>query len=194
MKYLITIPAIFLIALQVLSCSANNGEKNANQQAPKEEPTMNNGSAHTELSISANAFRGITVGDAISAYAKSDYVQQDTLKTGEGDFVVYTIKDFNNNPAGYFMPDPNNESRVGDITVQTQMAKTAEGIHVGSTLGDLRMRFPNIAVHGSEIEGRTYARHDTLSYRLDVAIFSYEVDKSKIPADTKITEIIINRQ
>lgn len=155
---------------------------------------MKTGTAHTELSISANAFRGITVGDAISAYAKSDYVQQDTLKTGEGDFTVYTIKDFNNNPAGYFMPDPNNEGWVGDITVQTQMAKTAEGIHVGSTLGELRMHFPDIEVHGSEIEGRTYARHDTLSYRLDVALFSYAVDSLKIPADTKITEIIINRQ
>lgn len=194
MKYLINILAIGLISLSSLSCSANIGASHADQNPPKEEQAMKTGTAQTELNISDNSFRGITVGDNISSYAKSDYVQLETLKTGEGDFTVYAIKDFNNNPAGYFMSDPNDESRVGDIIVQTRMAQTAEGIHVDSTLGDLRMRFPDIEVHGSEIEGRTYAHHNTLSYRLEVVSFSYEVDAAKIPADTKVTEIIINRQ
>lgn len=145
----------------------------------------------TQLTIDNNAFRGITVGDKIADHI--DYIQEEKLKTGEGTFEVYQIKDFNNNPAGYLVPDPKNESLVGDITVETQMAATSEGIKVGSTYRDLITAFPDIAVHGSEVEGRTYATYDNLSYRLDVANFRYEVDKSKIPTTTKIMQIVINR-
>jgi len=147
--------------------------------------------ARTFLTIDNNAFRGITVGDKIADH--TDYIQKEQLRTGEGTFEVYRIKDFNNNPAGYFMPDPKDESRVGDITVETQMASTAEGIKVNSTFQALSKALPNLEVHGSEIEGRTYATDNNLSYRLDVANFSYEVDIANIPAATKIMEIVINR-
>lgn len=145
----------------------------------------------TLLTIDNNAFRGITIGDKIADHAA--YLQKETLKTGEGEFEVYQIKDFNNTPAGYLVPNFKDESLVGDITVETQMATTAKGIKVGDNYQDLTTAIPNIEVHGSEIEGRTYATFDNLSYRLDVANFNYEVDKSKIPATTKIMQIVINR-
>ena len=157
----------------------------------KVERIINVAPSRTQLSISPISFRGIKVGDWIADH--SEYIQKEQLRTGEGDFTVYRIKDFNNNPAGYLMPDPNNEELVGDITVETQMAKTAKGINVGSTFSDLKAAFPGIKAHGSEIEGRTYAKANNISYRLDVANFSYDIDDSKIPADTKITQIIINR-
>ena len=157
----------------------------------KVERIINVAPSRTQLTISPISFRGIKVGDAIDDH--SEYIQKEQLRTGEGNFLVYRIKDFNNNPAGYLMPDPNNEELVGDITIETQMAKTAKGIKVGSTFGDLKAAFPNINAHGSEIEGRTYAKANNISYRLDVANFSYEMDNSKIPTDTKIIQIIINR-
>lgn len=145
----------------------------------------------TQLLITETSFRGITVGDQISSH--SDYIQKEQLKTGEGSFEIYRIKDFNNNPAGYFMADPNNESLVADITVESPMAATAEGIKVGSTFEELRQKLPDMEVHGSEIEGRTYANYNNLSYRLDIGNFTYEVDIEKIPAATKIINIVINR-
>ncbi len=145
----------------------------------------------TQLTIDNNAFRGITVGDKIADHLA--YIQKENLRTGEGTFEVYQIKDFNNNPAGYLMPDPKDESLVGDITVETQMATTTQGLKVGGTFQDLLTAIPTIVVHGSEVEGRTYATYDNLSYRLDAANFSYEVDKSKIPMSTKIIQIVINR-
>ncbi len=148
-------------------------------------------SNRTVLTIDNNAFRGITVGDKIADH--TEYIEKTQLKDGEGTFEIYQIKDYNNNPAGYFMPDTKDESRVGDITVQTQMAETETGIKVSSTFQELSQALPNLEVHGSEIEGRTYASANNLSYRLDVANFTYEVDVSKIPATTKITEIIINQ-
>ncbi len=146
----------------------------------------------TQLLIGPNAFRGIHVGDLISKHP--EYAQKTKMKTAEGVMEVYEIKDFDNNPAGYFVPDPQNKQLVGDITVKSPKAQTAMGIKIGDTFQNLQKVFPDIVVHGSEIEGRTYATAHHLSYRLDAANFSYEVDPSKIPATTKITEIIIQRR
>lgn len=147
--------------------------------------------SRTQMAIGHNSFRGVKVGDKIAAH--SDYTQKKQLRTGEGSFEVYEIKDFENNPAGYFLPDPNDALLVGDIVVLTPKAQTAEGVMVGSTFQDLLKVFPSIEVHGSEVEGRTNATNGSLSYRLDVPNFTYEVDKAKIPGTTRIMEITINR-
>ena len=161
----------------------------ANQLMVKE--IINVSPTQTQMLIGQNSFRGIQIGDAISKHG--DYIQKTKLKTGEGTFEVYEIKDFDNNPAGYFLPDPKDKLLVGDITVNSLKARTAQGIKVGSTFQDLLKIYPAIEVHGSEIEGRTNATADNLSYRLDVANFSYEVDRAKIPATAKTMEITIHR-
>lgn len=145
----------------------------------------------TQLLIGPNSFRGIQVGDLISKHL--EYSQKTKMRTGEGVFEVYEIKDFDNNPAGYFLPDPKEKLLVGDITVKSPKAQTIKGIKIDDTFQDLVKVFPDIAVHGSEIEGRTHATANNLSYRLDVANFSYEIDRAKIPATARITEIIIHR-
>jgi hypothetical protein len=144
----------------------------------------------TQLLISPISFRGIQIGDLIANHG--DYIKKTKMKTGEGSFEVYEIKDFENNPAGYFLPDPN-KLLVGDITVSSPKAQTAKGIKIGDAFQDLQKAFPDIAVHGSEIESRTTATAHNISYRLDIANNKYDIDKAKIPATTKITEITINR-
>ncbi len=151
------------------------------------------GTTDTQMLIEASSFRGVKVGDAIKNY-NVDYVQKSKIKTGEGSFEAYEIKDFENNPAAYFLPDPNNKLLVGDITINTPKASTKEGLKVGDTFNDLLKFFPNVEVHGSESEGRTYATANNISYRLDAANFQYDIDKKKIKAATKITEIMINRK
>jgi hypothetical protein len=148
----------------------------------------------TQMLIATGGFRGITIGDKIANYTKTDYVKKTKMKTGEGTFEVYEIRDFENNPAGYFMPDTKNKLLVGDITVQSPKASTDKGINVGDTFQDLLKVYPDIEVHGSEIESRTYANVKNISYRLAAANASYELDRAKIPASTKITEIIIAKK
>lgn len=157
----------------------------------KVEKIINVAPSRTQLSITSTSFRGISTGDIITDH--SDYITKEQMQTGEGTFDIYRIKDFNNNPAGYLMADPNDKAVVGDITVETQMAQTAEAIKVGSSFQQLRSAIPTIEVHGSEVEGRTYATANNISYRLDAANFTYEVDMEKIPGATKITQIVINR-
>lgn len=143
----------------------------------------------TKMLIGQNTFRGIQVGDLISKH--TDYVQNKTLRTPEGVFQGYEIKDFDNNPAGYFLPDPKNPLLVGNITVTSTKAQTVKGIKVGDTFQDLQKVFPEIEVHGSEIEGRTNAVAGNLSYRLAMGNFNYEIDEAKIPGNTKILSITI---
>ena len=145
----------------------------------------------TRLVISENAFRGIQVGDAIEKH--SDYIQKGQIKTAEGNVEIYRIKDFNNNPAGFFYADPKDEQKVGTITVESKMATTAEGIKVGSRFRELLKQVPELEVHGSEVEGRAHATFNNLSYRLDVPIFKYKVSTKSVPDSTRIIQIIINK-
>lgn len=145
----------------------------------------------TELIIAEDSFRGIKVGDKIDRH--SNYAEKGQIKNGEGTFEVYKIKDYNNNPAGYFMADPKDKTLVGDITIQTMMAATKEGVKIGDTFTTLTQKIPNVEVHGSEVEGRTYANYKNLSYRLNVPNFTYDVDVAKIPATAKVLEIMIHR-
>lgn len=182
----------------LVACS-NENDNNNKQPSKKDEkvqPTENKTVEETvptraQLTITSTSFRGISVGDNISQH--TDYIQKETLQTGEGDFEVYRIKDFNNHPVGYLIPDPTDVTLVGDITIESPTANTAQGIKVGSTFEELSKAIPNIPVHGSEIEGRTYAIDNNLAYRLNAAHFSYEIDPSKIAPTTKITEISIRR-
>ncbi len=145
----------------------------------------------TQFSIGAKGFKDVMVGDAIAKHKAT--VKKFTLKDGEGSFEAYKITDAEDNPAGYFTPDAKNKLLVGDITIETPKASTDKGIKVGSTFQELLKAYPNVEVHGSEIEGRTYAKAGGFSYRLDVPNFTYEVDKSKIKATAKITQIVIGR-
>lgn len=168
--------------------------QNDNQQQLTVRKIINVDSSHATPYILENAYRNIKPGDHITTHQA--YIQKDQLKTGEGTFEVYRIKGMGQDDTaiGYFHPDPNDETLVGDIIIDIPQAQTMEGIHIGSIFENLKSTFPSIAVHGSEIEGRTYAQYNNLSYRLDMPNFTYEVDMDKIPTDTEITEIVINRK
>ena len=143
------------------------------------------------LLIKENSFQGIAPGDKIVSHSKN--TEKNILKTGEGEFVSYQIKNKKFGTVGFFLPDPNDETLVGNITIDAPQAKTIKGINIGSTFKELMKKYPKAKVHGSEIEGRTYARNGQLSFRLNTSHFSYEVDPSKISEDTEVVEILINR-
>ncbi|MFK7969293.1 MAG: hypothetical protein AB8F95_02950 [Bacteroidia bacterium] len=185
----ISIFSLILTALLLFACSpqkSNEAETAGNTTDSKPASTK---PANDALIITAKTFRGITLGDKIDAH--SDYVAKDILKTGEGDFDIFRVKDANGNSLGYIMPDPGDENIVGDITVESPMATTVDGIKVGMTWADLLKAIPGIEVHGSEIEGRTYARHEGIMYRLDSSNYTYELDPSKVALNAAILEIVV---
>lgn len=141
--------------------------------------------------IFPDSFRGIAPGDKLATHEAELLKSQ--LVNGEGDFTVYLIMDGPESKIGYLMPDPNDETKVGDITITSSIPTTTEGMKVGMTLGDLFNRYRNLEIHGSEIEGRTTATKGQLSFRIDANNYEYEIDPEEIPLNTKITEISINR-
>lgn len=145
----------------------------------------------TSLLIKENSFQGISPGDKITSH--SSKLEKNTLKNGEGEFVSYQIKDNKLGTVGYLLPDPNDATLVGNITVESDEAKTKKGIRIGSTFGELMKKYPKAKVHGSEIEGRTYAKAGDLSFRLNTSFYSYDVDITKVSKSTEVIEILINR-
>ncbi|MFT4687301.1 MAG: hypothetical protein ACJATN_000035 [Neolewinella sp.] len=137
--------------------------------------------------ISGGTVLGIRPGDAI---ASVNNAKKATLKTGEGDFTVYTLVE-GGRELGYLMPDPNDSKSIRSIHVSSGRLMTLEGISVGSTFAELDKAVSGVVVHGSEVEGRTYATAGKTKFLLKAANFSYEVDKSKIKPGTKIIEIVV---
>ena len=141
--------------------------------------------------IESNTFYGVSTGDVIQE--KRSLLEKDMLQTGEGDFIIFTLKNDKGEIIANVFPDPRDESKVGDISIITPLAKTKKGISVGMTLDELEEILGEVEVHGSEIEGTTTVIKDNLRYQLDAYFWSYVVDKNKVDKNTKIKGITIFR-
>lgn len=141
--------------------------------------------------ISKNSFQNISPGDPIADHQA--FIEKGVLRTGEGDFDSYRIKNEDYGTMAYFMPDPKDEKLVGDITVHSPLASTESGIRVGDTFGKLLVVYSGLEVHGSEIESRTYAYKDNLLFRIDEAHGTYELALKEVSKKAKILEIVITR-
>jgi len=139
--------------------------------------------------IKNKSFQGISIGDNLAEKAKM--LTKEVMKTGEGDFVTYELKNAAGEKLAFVMPDPRDPKLVGDITIVSPKAMTSKGVRVGMTLGELKKRIGDLTVHGSEIESRTSVAKDNIRYRLDAANNTYEVDQSKVSDEVKILEITI---
>lgn len=137
--------------------------------------------------IKNKSFYTMSPGDSLSTY--KNVLKKERIKTGEGDLEVYNFYDEGNNKLATIHLDPSKKELIGAIHVLYNKAKTKDGIAVGMTFGDLLNKYPNIEVHGSEIEGRTYAKHENnISYLLD----TNKLERSKIKRTAKIKAILIN--
>lgn len=139
--------------------------------------------------IQSKSFYGISIGDQIAQH--KDVLEKSTLQTGEGSFDVFYIKNDKGDVLGYVDTDFRDESTINNITIDTPLAKTEQGVHIGMTFGELEKRVGSVRVSGSEIESRTHAIKDNVWYLLDAYFGTYEVDKSEIKKSTKIKQVIL---
>jgi len=142
--------------------------------------------------INNDNFAGITLGDKIADHSAS--LKKDVLKNGEGSFEIYRIQSEVYGSIAYLLADPKDETVVGQIIINSPAAKTTDGLHVGSTFENMMAIDPDVEVHGSEIEGRTYANfttHTGIAFRLNTQNYVYDVAKEKIAPTARITEIVI---
>lgn len=116
------------------------------------------------------------------------------LKTGDGKFEVYYIDGRDKEELGYLMADPNDASKIGDITITSDQVITEEGARVGWTYAELTQRLGPLEVNGSEVEGATYATSDRLRYRLDEPHFTYDMGGETVGSGAKVLEVVIARR
>ncbi len=191
MRYFSTLIGIIFFIFIFLSCSdsentTSNSEKAAIEIANKMKETIK---PKQDLIIEDHALGGIATGDEISNHTAM--LTKTILKTGEGDFEAYKITNKIHGEVGYLLPDPRNTKLVGNIFISNPQIATKDGLRVGSTMADLLRKNPELEVHGSEIEGRTNAMIGNHYFLIDARNFTYDIDKNKIPKDTKVLEIMI---
>ena len=138
------------------------------------------------------SFLGMQAGDNLSDY--KDKLKATTIVTGEGDFEAFAIF-HEEKRVGHIYADIQDPAKIGSIVITAPIAATELGIKVSSTWGALKEAFPQIPVHGSEIEGQTFANHGHVDYKLNVNFWSYELTAEQLASikdDTEIIEIWLN--
>ncbi len=181
------------IGIEQTEAKTNNHDnmiKAAIDEALKKSTRVNIDSITKDLIlIKEHSFYKISPGDSIVSHKKK--LKKEELKNGEGDFNVYTLYGEKNSKLAIIHPDPVKKGLIRSIEIISREAKTEDGISIGMTFGDLIKKYPEIVVHGSEIEGRTYANHGNISYLLNVYFNTYKVEKSKIKRTATIKSITI---
>jgi len=158
------------------------------QHIGSSEPGDSDSSDDSKLVMSTlPAFLGMRPGDKLTD--QRDRLTKTVIKTGEGDFDAWAIL-YVGETVGHIFPDIQDQSRIGSIVITSSDAVTDSGIRVGSTWEDLKDAFPQIPVHGSEIEGQTFANHGHVSYKLNVNFWSYQLSEEELKSIKDDTEII----
>lgn len=178
-----------LLAAFCSACQVKPAQnENANPVASTEEKN-DSLSLHPNLIIANNSFLGISPGDTIANHP--EHLSAGQLSTGEGDFDVFRIIDASGNDLGYVMPDPRDVRLVRSITIVSPLVTTEGGARVGDTYGSLLDKYPELEVHGSEIESRTYASLGRLMFRISEAHARYELKQKDISRSATILELMI---
>ena len=183
---------LLLLPIILLSLAGCGGEDRTTEKAEMTELDAAGAPAPdstTAYPIQSRGVYGIQVGDTFEE--GSDRLEAGTLENGEGTFDVHYILARDGQRLGYFMPALEDPARVGDITITSPEAATEAGIRVGDPFSKLQIAYPNMRINGSEVESRTYAFVDDYAFRLDTANGPGGVDPNKVPAKTKIVEIVV---
>ncbi len=194
--YLLFVCALSLYACKSESATVEQKVENEKVAAPKMSDEKKKGKGNRKGQLPAKTFRinnfevnGVKAGMRIADL--QHVLVRGKIRTGEGTLEVYRIRDDKGGPMGYVVPRIGNSDLVGDITLDSKKVLTSHEIRVGDDYFKLKEAVKDIRINGSEIEGRVYASTGRVLYRLDIVNFNQELDKSKIPDDTKVTEIII---
>lgn len=135
---------------------------------------------------------GMKLQDGFDAY--EGFVEKKAvMETGESDVEYYPmINEAGDEIARVYDLD----GKIFSMEIITPECSLDNGIHVGSTLGELKKAYPKHEIHGSEIEGRTLftVPGKNVSFYLEVGIWNFDLteeDKKQLTDNVKIYQISI---
>ena len=141
--------------------------------------------------LSNGTFLGFKPGEPLGEYR--DALRPGKLRNGEGTFDAYFIDGAEGSELGYLLADPENNDLIGDIYITSPSVVTEKGVRVGTTHAELIERIGAVTFRGSEIESRVIGSKDGLAYRLAMNSPDTDLDNSRIPGETAITQIMIEQ-
>jgi hypothetical protein len=161
----------------------------------KKQESITAAAAKTHV-LAEGEFQGVKLDTPLSALERrfGKKLRKAVMKTGEGDFEYYSLRNETGQEiAQFFLTD---DKRVRMVETTSPLWKTTRGIRVGSTLRELRRAYPDLEIHGSEIESRTSASSAATkwSFRIDTHFGSYELspkELASIAPETKILAIFL---
>lgn len=189
---ILTVISSFLL---LISCNETNTTTEEVSKTPNTDhkivEEINKEEEEIPLIVFQNSILSMSPGHPIKEY--ETVIEKGLLETGEGDFEIFNLKDSKGNVVAYFLPDPNDNSLIGDIYITSSEAQTEDGIKIGQTFGDLLDKHADLEVHGSEIEAQTFANYGNLSFEIDEAHSTYDLDINAVSKEAKIVLIVIKR-
>ncbi len=130
---------------------------------------------------------GMRPGHKLSDY--SDMLSKTVIETGEGDFEAFAIS-HEGSHVGHIDPYFDDSSKIGNINITSPLIIFEKGLSVNLTWGKLKKLVPSVMVNGSEIEGRTHASYENVSFRLNANFWSFQLSEDELKSIKDDTAII----
>lgn len=142
------------------------------------------------IPVKKNSFFGVEVGEPIEKY--SDVATLGRINKEDSIWEVYNIEK-KGVEIGFFIPDIKNKNLVGKIYIQSEKAKSEEGIGVGTTFNELLENYPDLKILSSLAEKRVIVLGDNVQYQLNYVSNQPNLNLSEIPKTATVTEMVIGK-
>jgi hypothetical protein len=154
------------------------------------------GSAETmgsQCTLSRESLLGFQIGDTIDVKVKKYKFKltPEKYKTGDGEFDIYTYKTPSGEILRIFPLKKGGVEKVHLLEYTGAMCQTSKGVGVSSTLSALLKAYPDLEVHGSEVEGRTMAKGGEWYFLLGTNVFTPNVDIKTLNQDIRVTAVVL---
>jgi len=188
-KYLLSLT--LFAALLFANCQNNTDTT----QAP-DEKIRGRGSSEDkgpQCVLSKDNLLGIRIGDTLEVIGKRSKpaLIPDKVKNGEGEFQTYLFTATNKEKVRIYPIEKGGKQIVHLLEYSGAGCQTEKGVGVSSTLAALRQAYPDLTVHGSEIEGRTTATGGGWRFLMGDQHFTVDVDINSLNPDIRVTAILM---
>jgi hypothetical protein len=181
------------LAVMLAAACKNDSSTNDKGEFKDAKPGASGKSVEYSCTLQRGYLMGVKLGMNVDTLAKKlkGGLTMEKIKTGEGEFETYIFKAANLETIRIYPMEKDGQKRVHMVEYAGPLCKTEKGAGVSMTLGELRKIYPELTVHGSEVEGRTIATGEGWSFLLGTQVFTYGVDIDKMNQDIRVTAIVL---
>ncbi|MEI6408501.1 MAG: hypothetical protein WCR52_03915 [Bacteroidota bacterium] len=182
-----------VLALLMAGACKNDTASGEQGEFKNGKPGASAKSAVYSCTLQSGYLMGVKLGMNVDTLAKKlkGGLTMEKLKTAKGEVETYIFQAANLESIRIYPIEKDGQKRVHVVEYAGSLCTTEKGAGVAMTLGDLRKLYPELAVHGSEEDGRTIATGEGWKFLLGTQVFTYGVDIDKMNQDIRVTAIVL---